>query len=422
LYRAGVVNPVRSAQRSETGGCDARGWLARLRGPLPPHRHTARTIAALTRNPGCHRRALLDSAGVDKQRLARQVGFPARVGQSPFAIARSAAFAAQVTADGGAELLRLARERLGLTISEARYVDLRRPDHPLAAAGVEAQAADRAAEAAPLEDAYAATRATISDAVRRGDAGVLLDHPTLRLEVAGQPAYLEPGPLALAAEGRHHVITIKSFAILDGQADPAKVSAAAIESAVYVLALRHLLADIGHDAELVSPEVLLVCPRDFSNQPTAAVLDVRKQLGVLRRQLARMARVEALLASLPPDLTFDLAVDAEGVPTRPPEELAAALRSVAARYTPECLAVCELAYFCRQEAAGTTAALGRSVQEQLGGVESVETVLGLASGRLTPQDEQAEVAALLRAAARLRAEALSAAAPRTEEQSEVRRP
>jgi len=135
-----------------------------------------------------------------------------------------------------------------------------------------------------------------------------------------------------------------------------------------------------------------------------------------------MARVEALLASLPPDLTFDLAVDAEGVPTRPPEELAAALRSVAARYTPECLAVCELAYFCRQEAAGTTAALGRSVQEQLGGVESVETVLGLASGRLTPQDEQAEVAALLRAAARLRAEALSAAAPRTEEQSEVRRP
>src|SRR5438270_10649604 len=40
--------------------------LAELRGPVPPRHHDARTIAALTANPGCARRAVLDAAGVDK--------------------------------------------------------------------------------------------------------------------------------------------------------------------------------------------------------------------------------------------------------------------------------------------------------------------------------------------------------------------
>ena len=63
--------------------------------------------------------------------------------------------------------------------------------------------------------------------------------------------------------------------------------------------------------------------------------------------------------------------------------------------------------YCRSEAAGTTGSLGRSVREALGGVETVEDVLALASGTLTPADNQTEAAALLQAAARLRDEALS---------------
>jgi len=101
---------------------DAR--LARLRGPVAPKRHNARTIAALTGNPGCARRAVLDAAGVDKEALARGVGFPARFGQSPFAIARGNAFEAMVKADGCAELLRLLRGVLGDDLTAARYTDL----------------------------------------------------------------------------------------------------------------------------------------------------------------------------------------------------------------------------------------------------------------------------------------------------------
>ena len=68
----------------------------------------------------------------------------------------------------------------------------------------------------------------------------LFDHPLLRLRVGGRHAYLEPDLIALRLDGSFHVIEIKSFPIIDGQADPGKVAAAAIQSAVYVRALRDL--------------------------------------------------------------------------------------------------------------------------------------------------------------------------------------
>ena len=69
-----------------------------------------------------------------------------------------------------------------------------------------------------------------------GSGPALFDHPLLGLDVAGQRVHLEPDLVAARLAGRFHVVEIKSFAVIDGQADPAKVSAAAIQSAVYVLA------------------------------------------------------------------------------------------------------------------------------------------------------------------------------------------
>ena len=98
--------------------------LARLRGRMMPRRHDARTISALTANPGCVRRALMDAAGIDKQKLAAHAGYLAPFGQSEFAITRGNAFEAQVKDDGAAQLLTLLREVLGLDITEAHYTDL----------------------------------------------------------------------------------------------------------------------------------------------------------------------------------------------------------------------------------------------------------------------------------------------------------
>jgi hypothetical protein len=337
----------------------------RLRGAGAPKRHNARTIAALTGNPGCTRRAVLDGVGVDKTGLAERIGFPGSFGQSRFALARGNAFEAMLKADDCALL------RSALEIGRVGYRDLGADDDTT------------------LDARHGRTR----DLLLGGQPG-LIDHPLLTLEVAGQTVFLEPDLIAFQREGRLQVVEIKSFAIVDDQADSAKVAAAAVQAAVYVLALRRLLGN-----ERVSHEVVLVCPANFSLTPVAVVLDVRKQLSTLRRQLSRLASVPEVIAALPPSVSFDLALP---VPT-----LLASLSEVDARYVPECLSSCEMSIFCRQEATGKTAALGRSVRESLGGVESVATALDLASGAVQPAEDQVEAAALLRAAARLRAEALS---------------
>jgi hypothetical protein len=336
----------------------------------------------------------MDAAGVDKQRLASYMGLPGRFGQSQFAIGRGNAFETQVKANGCAELLRLLREHLGLPIPEVSYDNL-----------------DDVGGNTSLPVRHARTRALLSRAAGSPeDAGTLFDHPLLRLEVGGRVVYLEPDLIAFRLHGSFHVVEIKSFPVIDGHADGDKVAAAVIQSAVYVMALRGLLAEAGIGPQAVADTVVLVCPENFASTPTAALLDVRRQLTVLRRQLARLDRIDALLDVLPDELSFDLEPDAGGVPRRPPAAVAGAVRLVEARYAPECLANCEMCFFCRDEARGRTASLGRDVHDDLGAVDEVSVVLGLAGGTLAPSDEQVEAAGMLRAAARLRRECTGDAA------------
>ncbi|MTE14175.1 hypothetical protein [Nocardia aurantiaca] len=351
--------------------------LDELRGTAPTCRHNARTIAALTSNPGCTRRALLDAAAVDKAAIARELGYPPQFGQSQFAITRGNAFEAMVKANGCAELLALLRMKLGLTIPEAAYEDLN-------AIGENTGNAVR----------YKRTRQLLERALQTGE-GTLFDHPLLRLEIAGATAHLEPDVVAVQIEGKFHVVEIKAFAVIDGQAEPAQVAAAARQSAVYVLALRELLGELGEPPERVSHNVVLVCPRDFTNRPTAELVDVRKQLAVITRQLSRMTAITDLIEGLPEGMTFDLG-----------EGLGEMIAATPARYAPECMSNCELAFMCRDEArrCGSVDVLGRGICDELGGIDSLTTVLGLADGSLTPGPEHADIARILREAHRLRQE------------------
>jgi hypothetical protein len=346
--------------------------LETLRGSATARHHNARTIAALTANPGCARRALLDAAGVDKAAVAQRLGHPAPFGQSRFAIVRGITFEARLKADDYAEL----RTLLNL-------------DGRVPVSG----RADLEGDGS-LVDRYRRTRAALA----AGSA--VLDHPMLRLAVAGQPAYLEPD-LLVRRGTELRVVEIKSFPVIDGQADPAKLAAAARQAAVYVLALRELLAERGPDAGTVADEVVLVCPENFTNRPVATAVDVRRQVAVLRRQLTRMTGVDELAAALPDGITFD--------PTQPVAELAGAVRCTSARYRPDCLASCDLVMFCRSEArtGGRTDVLGASVTSDFGGLEDLRLVVDLAHGRATPEPEHAEIAELLRTAQRLRAECLA---------------
>lgn len=356
---------------------DLSARLDQLRGAAPAGRHNARTIAALTTNPGCPRRGLLDAAAVDKAAVARALGYPPQFGQSQFAITRGNTFEAMVKANGCAELIALLRDALGLTIPEVSYDDL---------------------EAVADNDSPSMrcrrTRQLVEHALRTG-AGTLFDHPMLRIEIAGATAYLEPDVVALQVDGKFHVVEIKSFAVVDGQADPAQVAAAARQSAVYVLALRQLVTELGYPADRVSDNAILVCAKDFTNRATAELVDLRKQLSVIERQLSRLASITDLIELLPAGATFE-----EG------EELEATVDAVPARYTPDCLSSCELGGFCRAQSrtCGSVDVLGRGVCDDLGGIDRIDTVLELAHGTRLPAPEQADIARVLRQAQRLREE------------------
>nr|WP_189311866.1 hypothetical protein [Streptomyces brasiliensis] len=380
------MNPSRTP-RPRTREKGLRQRLAELRGPeVPAKALDARALAALASNPGCRRRAILDGAGVDKAALAGALGSPSAFGQSQFALTRGNAFEAKVKADGGAELLRLVHARLD----------------PAAEPPHEAAVPDLSATGPEVRTAR--TALALREATGAPGTWTLLDHPMLALDVAGSPAFLEPDAVVVHPDGSWTVVEIKSFPMLDGSADPAKVGAAARQAAVYVLALEEVaarLVDEETPAPRVRHRVLLVCPKDFSNLPTASAVDIRKQRAVTARQLARLTRVQDIADSLPEGVCF--------APDLPPAELTAAVESVQAAYAPECLAACELAFHCRDRsrAAGAVTALGRPVRAELGGLTTVDDVLSAARGESGDPDDPA-VAALRRAAA-LRAEALAAA-------------
>ncbi|MFF7282188.1 hypothetical protein [Streptomyces griseorubiginosus] len=369
-----------------TRGTALRQRLAELRGPeVPAKALDARALAALAANPGCKRRAILDGAGVNKTALASALGAPSAFGQSQFALTRGNAFEAKVKADGGAELLRLVHERLDRGAEPPAEAQV--PD--LTAIGPEGRTARTAL------------------ALREATAGAwtLLDHPMLALDVAGSPAFLEPDAVVVHPDGSWTVVEIKSFPMLDGSADPAKVGAAARQAAVYVLALEEVAARM-EPAPKVRHRVLLVCPKDFSNLPTASAVDIRKQRAVTARQLTRLTRIQDIADALPDGTCF--------APDLPAAELTAAVESVPATYAPECLSACELAFHCRDRsrAEGAVTSLGRSVRAELGGLTTVAEVLAAARGETGDPDDPAVAA--LRRAAQLRADALGvpAEAPR----------
>ncbi|MGF0176256.1 hypothetical protein ACQF36_39185 [Streptomyces sp. Marseille-Q5077] len=386
-----------------TRGTALRHRLAELRGPeVPAKALDARALAALAANPGCKRRAILDGAGVNKAALASALGSPAVFGQSQFAFTRGNAFEAKVKADGGAELLRLVHEKLDRAAEPPAHA--RVPE--LVASGPEGRTAR--------------TALALREATEARGEWTLLDHPMLALDVAGSPAFLEPDAVVVHPDGSWTVVEIKSFPMLDGSADAAKVGAAARQAAVYVMALEQIARRLGAEPEAgaeteaealrmqnasdsapaprVRHRILLVCPKDFSNLPTASAVDVRKQRAVTSRQLARLTRIEDIADTLPAGTCFS--------PELPEADLTAAVESVPAAYAPECLSACELAFHCRarSRAAGAVTSLGRSVRAELGGLTTVEDVLSAARGESGDPDDPAVAA--LRRAARLRAEAL----------------
>lgn len=349
-----------------------------MRGTLTPARANARSVAALTENPGCTRRRVIEAAGVRSYELADRLGHPVTRGQSPFAIASGNMFERRLKQFTKYELLAEA---------VAPFVDL--PDGDLRVID-----ASKVSGVAPFTDAWFAKRAVVTDealaAIASGDpeSPHLVDHPVLKYEVAGAVANLEPDALALKAKTGLQLVEIKSFPIIDEQADPEKLAAMAGQSAVYLLALRAALERLGFDPDILDWSVVLVAPRNFGRTPTAHRVPLTKKARALQRVIGAIPEVGDLLAHLPNGLTFDVDPDGKLGDEERRKRLDFAVRQLPMLYVPDCLASCDMARYCRHRAIDDDdpSRLGREARDSLAGVHSLATALRIARGGSTDDD------------------------------------
>lgn len=343
--------------------------LSRVRGSLPIMPANARGVAALTSNPGCARRRLIDASGVPAHILADRAGFPSTRGQSPFAIAAGHAFE---------ERLKKRTNYTLLAEALAPFVDL-----PLTGLQVEdLNDVGHIPNPDKWKEARVKRTSEVLAKLARGDADApqLVDHPMLMLNLIGSRVYLEPDALAYRSGGQLELVEIKSYPIIDHQADPAKVASTAGQSAVYVLALRETLAGLGFDPDLIKWSVILVAPRNFGRVPTAHRIPLKKKAQSIQRVLSRVSPINEVLNAIPATLTFDVDPGGKKRPQQVARATSLALEQVPARYVPDCLTTCDMGAFCRDEAirCDSPSRLGRDARDTLGAVETLGEALALA--------------------------------------------
>ena len=344
--------------------------LSTIRGSLSQARPNARSVAALTENPGCARRRVIDAAGVKAFELATRLGHPVTRGQSPFAISTGNQFERRLKEGSGYARLVEALAPFVTLPAPPRIVDLG------AAKGT------RPGEPALRQRAGETER--VLAAIARGEAGAphLVDHPVLIFDVGGTAAFLEPDALAFRVGAQLELVEIKSYPVIDGQADPSKLAATGGQAAVYLLALRATLRRLGLNPELLRPSVILVAPKNFGRTATAHRIPLKKKMMALERVLRAIPSTSAVLKDLALPSTFTLDVDPTG--NEPAEstraELNRAVCSLPMLYVPECLAACDMAKFCRNQAVvdDDPSRLGRSARDSLAGVARLQDALRLA--------------------------------------------
>lgn len=361
----------------------------------------ARTTAAMLSNPGCQRRAVLDAARVDLRGLAERVGAPMPFGQSPFAIGQGNRFERRIKEDDHAELATALNDLLGIFegLDGLRSVSLERVGKLDGRKLIEARA-ERTAEV------------LVRIADNDPDAPHVVDHGVTTLTVGGRPVYLEQDALAFREGEQLRVCEIKGFPIIDGSADARKVGAAARQTAVYVASIQDTLQAEGYDPELVSSEVVLVCPKNFSLKPIAVRVDVAREVRSLRRQLRRRETVDHLLTDAVErarGASIDLPhlLGRAGDDPEDPTTAIEVLDLLPYRYDPTCLSNCDLARHCQgcARSEGDPGLLGGEVAGLLGGVATLHDALDLIVDP-TPDPDRAELAEMLATAEQARLDAM----------------
>lgn len=361
---------------------DARERLVRFRGGFPAKPLDARRVAGLLEAPGCTRRQVLDAASIPMDDLVPLLG-GRWAGNSPLALDRGRRFEQRVVANGMTELLPLVRQKLGLQVQDIRQLDL-------STAQLQTQYPDLAKDKKKLARLRVElTRNAVKQMLDGDQAAInLLRHPYLPLSIGDMPTHLEPDVVAFAASGNLAPLEIKSFSCVNGVADPAKVSEAARQMAVYLLGLRELVGSLDGAKERVSTNGLLVMTQNLFLRATGHVINLRPQVQRLERTLREFPDATRLAQSVPasialPDLPDDDAPEAKRDAAR--EQATEAVGALRMRFGDGCTR-CPMLTFCRTEARlqDSVAQLGNQAANLCGDVGTVTAALELAAGSREP--------------------------------------
>jgi len=367
---------------------DVEKRLAEIRADAAPRSPTVRVLAAYANHADCNLAALGFAARVDFDKLLEGTPYQVQFGQSPFAFSRGIAFERMVSARDYAETLNLLRTTMGFKIEDARTQDLR--------AKYQSQRLSMGLRANE-------TREIIRQ--------ILLGRPTsynlvggavLEANIGGISARFEADALAARFGGPIHAGEVKSFPVVDGRADPDKLSAALDQVSIYILLMRRLVDELGGDPDLVSRIALLITPTNVGLKPTMSQKDVGTRVARSERLLASVPDVTDIARSVPSSLTFNVVADQRADPGRRADELHKIADSIGTSYTPTCLSTCGNAFFCRERAfrSGSPCLTGPQSSRLLPGISSLNRAAAL-SGGAPPALNEAPVAPLLARAGRL---------------------
>lgn len=361
----------------------ARHW----RGTAPSAGNNSREVAKYIATGRCPTRGLCLAAGVSTDRLLRGTRYEVPFGQSPFAIQRGRKVE-EVARANDAEAIRLRAEAEFGSFARWRVLDVtqlyRKPDWSTGVRATKEAIAQilRGAEDAPTLIFGAAFAYKLKERVQHYEADALLVHPS----------------------GALHVVEIKSFPKVAGQADGEKLGAALAQSSIYVLALRKLVIELGGVPEArVSNEILIFTPENFRLRLTSTKKNVERRARYTDETLRQMPAINEYRAAVPAAFTFGTVADADSCEADRIEPLETIASCVGTTFGSECKGNCGLFRFCRERhyRDRRLEVLGAEVTNLLPGVESWDAVIKLSEGRTGTQTASEQIIAERLSRARL---------------------
>lgn len=368
--------------------------LTAMRGSAHRRSPTVRALSAYAQHADCKLATLAFAAEVDLDTLLKGTRYEAPFGQSPFAIRRGLAFEQYIAKDGHAQTLELLRAKMEFAIADAKIIDLRNT-YPRNRRGMRLRADE--------------TRALVRQMVRGVLAAPnLIDGAVLQASIGGIQALFEADAVAARFGGLIHVGEVKSFPVVDGRADPDKLSAALDQVAVYILFARYLVDEVGGDADLVSPNALIITPTNIGLKPTLSLRDVGSRIARSQKLLSKVPDVREIAADVSAKVNFGVIADIKTGADRRLQVFHELADNVGTAYAPSCLSTCGNARVCRERAftACEPSLIGQEAIRLLPGVHSLQRAAELSDGAPASAAEK-EVATHLSRAGRLYDQAIA---------------